>query len=297
MIKYFLKEAIHSLKSKSILTIIALSVISFFLSLFVLISLNANLLILGLIKNTNLIVYLEDELRIEEIVQLKQKIGKFREVAEVAYTSKEEALKKLEEDLKDQKDILEGIDTNPLPASLEVKLRQDKVLLNWQESGATILAQKLQGLKGVSEVDYGKEIVKIFGEAILIVKIIFAIISLVLVIGILVITFSTIRLTMLSHRHEIEIMKLVGATNWFIRWPFLIEGMLKVFLGQGLAFLFLFLLYKFIDFKLRTTFAFFSFSFIFLPPVFTVSLILFSLFLGFAGSLISCYHFSTKSEE
>ncbi|MBU1487247.1 FtsX-like permease family protein [bacterium] len=159
------------------------------------------------------------------------------------------------------------------------------------------MAKKICGLKGVTEVDYGERIVKIFGEAIQIVKIIFTAIGLVLMVGILVIIFSTIRLTLLSRRHEIEIMKLVGATNWFIRWPLLIEGMLKILLGQGLAFLFLFLLYKFIDFKLVTTFAFFSFSFVFLPPIFIAGLTLFSLFLGFTGSLISCYHFSTQSEE
>lgn len=297
MLNYFVKEALHSFKSKSVLTITALSVILFFLSLFILISLNANLLILGLIKNSNLIVYLEDELKIEEIVELKKKIGRFREVAQVIYTSEEEALEKLKKDLGGEKDILEGIEDNPLPASLEVKLRQEEILFNWQESRATLLAGKIQGLKGVTEVDYGERVVKIFGEAIRIVKIIFTAIGLVLILGILVIMFSTIRLTLLSRENEIEIMKLVGATNWFIRWPFLIEGMLKILLGQGLALLFLFLLYKFIDFKLVTTFAFFSFSFIFLPLAFIAGLILFSLFLGFTGSLISCYHFSTRSEE
>jgi cell division transport system permease protein len=145
-------------------------------------------------------------------------ISEFKGVREVKFVSREEGAQWLEKSL-GVKNLFITTD-NPLPDTLDIKL-DPKV-------NVKRLVKQINSLDGIDEVAYGKTFVE---AMLIIVQIIWVIgISLVVIVGLVVlyIIVNTIRLTVLTRWKEIEIMKLVGATDWFIRWPFILEG---IFLG------------------------------------------------------------------
>jgi cell division transport system permease protein len=173
-------------------------------------------------------VYLTEDVEPEP---LKTKISEFKGVKEVRFVSKEDGAKWLEQSL--GVNNLFVTSDNPLPDTLDIKLAT--------EVNVKKLVQKINTLDGVDEVAYGKT----FVEAMLvIIQIIWILgLSLVAIVALVVlyIIVNTIRLTVLTRWKEIEIMKLVGATDWFIRWPFILEG---IFLGLGGSLISLLLLSK-----------------------------------------------------
>ncbi|HYH02195.1 MAG TPA: permease-like cell division protein FtsX [Bacillota bacterium] len=213
---YFTKEAANGLLRNGLMTLTAVGTITL------------ALIILGsfyvLITNTNhfaemakgvleIRVYLKDK---SNAVSLQNKILAMEGVKEVRYVSKQEGAKWLEKTL-GVKEIFMTTD-NPLPDMINIKLKDDA---NVKE-----LATKVNVLPGVEEIEYGQTFVE---SMMIIVQVITAVgIGLVIIIGIVVlyIIINTIRLTVFARRKEIEIMKLVGATDWFIRWPFLLEGIM-----------------------------------------------------------------------
>lgn len=162
-------------------------------------------------------VYLEESVEPEP---LRAAISEFKGVKDVRFVSKEEGAKWLEQSL-GVKGLFVTSD-NPLPNTLNIELATD---VNVKK-----LVRRINALDGVDEVAYGKT----FVEAMLVIIQIIWILGLSLVgivaLVVLYIIVNTIRLTVLTRWKEIEIMKLVGATDWFIRWPFILEG---IFLGLG----------------------------------------------------------------
>jgi cell division transport system permease protein len=162
-------------------------------------------------------VYLKEDVDPEP---LRTAISEFKGVKEVRFVPKEEGAKWLEQSL-GVKNLFMTSD-NPLPDTLDIKLAT--------EVNVKKLVRRINDLDGIDEVAYGKT----FVEAMLVVIQIIWILGLSLVgivaLVVLYIIVNTIRLTVLTRWKEIEIMKLVGATDWFIRWPFIMEG---IFLGLG----------------------------------------------------------------
>lgn len=142
-------------------------------------------------------------------------------VKEAAYVSKEDALERLREQFQEQKDILEGLEeNNPLRDSIEVRATETELVEG--------LTREIGKIDGVSAVDYGQETVEKLLKVTRAVRIGgLALVVLLLVATVLTIS-NTIRLAVYARRREISIMKLVGATDWFIRRPFMLEG---IFLG------------------------------------------------------------------
>src|SRR5680860_721685 len=123
--------------------------------------------------------------------------------------------------------VLKDLPSNPLPASFEVALKDPKL--------AGTVAVKFDGRPIVEEVRYGKEIAERIFKVTSVVRNISGVFVLLLgAVSILLIS-NTIRLSIYARRREVEIMKLVGATNWFIRWPFIIEGLTVGLLGAASA--------------------------------------------------------------
>lgn len=173
-------------------------------------------------------VYLEEG---ADPVRLQSAMNELDGVKSVQFVSKEDGARWLEKQL-GVKNLFVTAD-NPLPDMLDIKLKDDARI--------KALVAKVNALDGVDEVVYGKT----FVEAMLVVvRLIWVFgLSLVIIIGLVVlyIITNTIRLTVLARWREIEIMKLVGATDWFIRWPFMLEG---IILGAGGALVSIVLLSK-----------------------------------------------------
>ncbi|MDD4896577.1 MAG: permease-like cell division protein FtsX, partial [Atribacterota bacterium] len=231
---FYLKEAFLSAKKNSIIsfaTVICLTATLIIMGIFLILSLNLNIFLANVESQLIAVSYLKDNLSEEEIRKLAKEISGLDGVREVHYISKEEALQQLKEDLDEHADILAGMPENPLPSSLEIKVYETDYL----EEVALQVAQ----YNGIEEVNYGGEITN---NVILLFDFIrktgLGIIAVLLGISILIM-FSVIKISIHSRQQEIEIMALVGATSWFIRWPFIIEGFLKGLVSSFIAFLLL----------------------------------------------------------
>jgi cell division transport system permease protein len=177
-------------------------------------------------------VFLYDDATKSEISELERRISHIRHVAAVDYVTKEQALTILRDRLKD-KSILDELNHNPLPASFNVKLddpdQADSVRSALQPPNAkgkpTPISPIIEEVKDSRE-EAGK-ILAVTGA----VKLILSVITGLLVLASLGLVGNTIRLSIYARRREVEVMRLVGATNWFIRWPFMIEGVIVGFVG------------------------------------------------------------------
>lgn len=170
-----------------------------------------------------------------DIVAAQLYLQNLPEVKQVRYISNDEALQKFKEANADDPDVttaLEELDDNPLPASLVVQAYHledyEYVMKQFENSEYDLLAEKKNFADNQAIIDRLSAITWRMYQAGLIVSAVFVLISVVLM-------FNTIRLAIYAHREELGIMKLVGATNWFIRAPFILEGLLYAILASVLA--------------------------------------------------------------
>jgi cell division transport system permease protein len=175
-----------------------------------------------------------------EINDLQGKLEGIAHVAEVKFISKAQALKTLESELEDKR-IVEELKFNPLPNSFEVK-PDDAANLRAIQKAVFPNGPKGQPFSSIinNEFDrtFGQKKVEQVTSAL---KIILTVITALLVLASLMLIGNTIRLSIYTRRREVEVMRLVGATRWFIRWPFMIEGVVVGFVGGLLAILILWL--------------------------------------------------------
>src|SRR6476620_8904868 len=183
---------------------------------------------------------LYDDATKAEIAALKTKLEGVPHVAEVTFISKSEALATLKGELKDDS-IVEELHTNPLPNSFEVKADDAANLPAIREA---VYPNGAQG-EPISSIivkpfDRQQSSAKI-EQVTSALKIVLTVITALLVLASLMLVGNTIRLSIYTRRREVEVMRLVGATRWFIRWPFMIEGVVVGFVGGLLAILILWL--------------------------------------------------------
>lgn len=181
--------------------------------------------------------YLKDEISQERIAALTQEIALIPGVKSTIFVSNTEALERLGERLGDRKDLLASYQAdNPLRHSFEVYATEGEKVIG--------LAEGLQKLEGIAEVRYGREEVEKLMSMTQALRIGMLLLVAGLSVATLFVLMNTIRLTVYARRQEIQIMKFVGASDWFIRWPFLLQGMLLGLLGALVAGGVLFLLYS-----------------------------------------------------
>jgi cell division transport system permease protein len=247
-ISFFLKEAFGSLRRNYFMTIAAL--VTVFLSILVLGGVlvfvyTTDALLKEVEQKVEITVFLktDPDPTPEQTAAMQTKIRGWSEVKSSTFVSKEEALQRLKEDFKDDPSILEGLTSNPLPGSFEIALRDPQMV--------DTVAARFEGDPIVDEVNYGKEIAdKIFSVTSQARNFLVIFIVLLGIVAILLIS-NTIRLSIFARKREVEIMKLVGATNWFIRWPFLIEGVFVGFVGAAAAAVVVLVLNSFLIGKIR----------------------------------------------
>jgi len=183
-------------------------------------------------------VYLKDNVSDELKTYLENEIKSWDEISQVNFISKDQALEKFKKD-NEGSEILKEIQGNPLPASFELELKSpekvEQVALRFMDKDGNFI-------EGVDEVIYGQNYVqKLFSITAIVGTIAFLII-IVLLLAAIVLIFNTIRLSVHARRKEIEVMKLVGATNWFVRLPFLFEGFFEGFIGSIISVVLLYFL-------------------------------------------------------
>jgi cell division transport system permease protein len=236
--QYFFKESTSSMRRNMALTVAAVMVTA--LSLFILGVVSTmvhtgNGVAADMKERVDEIrVFLKDTVTVEERASIQNFIQKMDEVKSATYISKDDAMREYKIMFKEDPAMLQEIEGNPLPASFRVRMKDPKY--------NAVVAKRLETRPEVSEDASGKKEIK--NEQNVVEKVL-RITGMVKSIGVLVtIAFGivavalvaiTIRMAIYSRRKEIGIMKLVGATNWFIRWPFMVEGVIEGFLGAMFA--------------------------------------------------------------
>ncbi len=231
---YVLREALRAFRRAPLLAglsagMIALSL--FLVGLFGIAAYNIRRVLERVESRVEVIAYLTDDATPEAVSEAQRQIAGYPEVREVRYISKEAALMRAKRELPEFESLFGGLDANPLPASVEVMLKPNQAGPQVVES----VAARIKLYNFVEDVRYGSEwLDKIFllrrvaATASLVLGAAFAIVA-SLIIG------AAIRMAIYARRDEIVIMRLVGATENFVRQPFLLEGLLAGVVGGVLA--------------------------------------------------------------
>lgn len=242
---YFTKEAFASFKKNWIMTIAAITTVAltlFIVGVFVLVAIFGNAALKKIESMVGVVeIFIKESATPQDIESFQAKVNKWSEVGDLQYISKEEAWKRLKEDLKDSPEMLEAVSGNPLPASLRIKLKDphdvNKVVKRLEkDKDITKIVDNAD-----QDIKYGKGVTTRLFTVTYVLRIGGIAIIFILCFASLVLIVNTIRLAIFARRKEVAIMKLVGASNWFIRWPFLLEGIYEGLLGSLIVALILFL--------------------------------------------------------
>jgi cell division transport system permease protein len=232
-------------------------------------------------------VYLVDEVDSRSRNEILSTIEGFPSAEIKEFTSKDQALVEMRNALGPHAKLLDRLSKNPLPASIEVVFK----LTDETATGLHDLEKRLRQLNGIDEIHSSDGMLRRFRGIIGLTATAGFVVTGVLVAGVLFIVTNTIRLTIYSRKEEIEILKLVGATDWFIKAPFLLEGLLHGVLGGGIALLTIFFGYLAIASERVRILDLVVLEFSFLPWRYALSVFLIGLFIGVLGSFISVGRF------
>lgn len=240
---YFVSESITNFRRNWVMSLGA--VITIYLSLllvgvFIATGFVVNSVVQSVEDKVTIQVFLKDGAATADVNALQEKLLDDTLVKGVDYTSKKEALEKFKKDMAQSPEIIDQLEGNPLPASLDVTLKDPRTVQKMVDriKGDDLFLKVADRPDNPEEsLKYGQQIVKrlfAFTRVVRVIEVVF-----VMMLGVVSLIFinNTIRLAIYARRKEIGIMRLVGASNWFIRTPFLLEGVLQALIGAGLAIL------------------------------------------------------------
>ncbi|MBN1298648.1 MAG: ABC transporter permease [Actinobacteria bacterium] len=239
--RYFFGETFSGLRRNFLMFFTAITTVAitlFIVGFFLIIVYDVQAILSSVKSQVEVAVYLKDNATDELKSYLEQEIKSWDEVSEVIYVSKEQALEKFKQD-NEGSDILKEIQGNPLPASFEIRLQSPEKV---EQIALRFLTKDGTYIDGVDEVIYGQNYVQRLFSITAIAGSIAFLIIIMLLLAAIVLIYNTIRLSIHARRKEIEVMKLVGATNWFVRIPFLFEGFFEGFLGSVISVILLFIM-------------------------------------------------------
>lgn len=233
MIRFFISSAFKNLwesKVTSLFTAVTLSVALGFLGTYLAVFMNMKAALDLMSEKFPLTVYLSDHVSQAQTDAVRDRISGSPLVSSVAYTSKDKALEDFRGERKDEAALIDSLGTNPLPASLDVGLRPEV-----QTEAAAALVAEIRGMQGVDEVNYMQEEAGRLRSLLASFRMAGLALGLAVLMGVVFISYSTLRLAVLNHSEEIAVMKLMGAARMFIMGPFLLEGLFQGLIAAGLS--------------------------------------------------------------
>ena len=287
-IEYYFREVILSMIRNRWMTFASIGTVAvslFVLGVFLILVMNMNKMASSLESQVQISVYINDNLPEQGRKEIERMTRDMKSVTAIKYVPREEALKILRERLGENKKILDALgESNPLPNSFLVTVKNaDDV-----KKTATLISD----LYGVEEVKYGQDVAANLFELTHLIRFFGLILMGLLLFATVFIISNTIRLTVFARRKEIAIMKYVGATDWFIRWPFILEGVGLGFIGGGVSALALRSFYSAMIEKIYESLAFFPMveQYPFMNYL-TIALIVAGILIGILGSTVSLKRF------
>ncbi|MBM3707845.1 MAG: ABC transporter permease [Actinobacteria bacterium] len=229
--RYFFGETFTGMRRNFLMFFTAITTVAitlFIVGFFLIVIYDIQGILTSIKSQVEVAVYLKDNITDELKTYLENEIKGWDEVAEITFVSKEQALEKFRKE-NEGSEILKEIQGNPLPASFELELKSPEKV---EQIALRFLDKDGNFIEGVDEVIYGQNYVQKLFQITAITGSIAFLIIIMLLLATVVLIFNTIRLSIHARRKEIEVMKLVGATNWFVRIPFIFEGFFEGFIGS-----------------------------------------------------------------
>jgi len=259
---YFIRESLTSFRRNWVMSLGA--VITIYLSLLIVgVSVGGSMIASQIVKDVEekvqIRVFLKDGAAPADLDALQSVLESDARVKSVTYTTKEKALEEFAQTMSESPELVDQLETNPLPASFDVDLKtpQDVIavvdMIKAEPSFAAVADRPEDPEKSLK---YGQQIVNRLFAFTRILRIVGVVFIVMLAVISLIFINNTIRLAIYSRRKEIGIMRLVGASNWFIRTPFMLEGVLQSLVGAALALLTLGLIQAFVMPKVVETVSF-----------------------------------------
>lgn len=286
--EYFVRETFKSIRRNQFMSLASVSTVALsllVLGIFMVMVFNTNHVAKFLETQVQISVYMSDSASKETLTATDKTLKALPGVTSVKAITKDEALERFKERLGGQTNLLDFIgEENPFPYSFEVHVDKPERISE--------LAPKIDELEGVETAKFGQDVVENIFKLTKIMRIGGILLVLLLAMATLFIIVNTIRITVFARRREVTIMKYVGATDWFIRWPFLLEGMFLGFSGALVAAFVITQAYGAILSSVHATLAFFP-----LLPAWplllyiNITLIVIGTAIGAAGSSISLRKF------
>jgi cell division transport system permease protein len=289
---YFFERAWANMRQNLFATLVTTGTVALsllILSLLLLVFVNLEGIADGWSGRVQVSVFFPAELGPQELASLKGAILKIPATKAVEYVSQDEALRRFRERMVGQESLLEGVTSEVLPSSLEITLNRSARTIE----GTDAYVAALRRIPGIGEVQYGEEWVRRFNTFLIFMRLLAAVVGGFLLLAVSFIVGNTIKLTIYARREELELLSLVGATRFFIKAPFLLEGILQGAVGAILAVTALFgcwlaFFHNAENFlALNPTTA----GLCFLPPGHVVAVIAIGAFLGLVGSLAALKRF------
>ena len=244
-IDYVLRETGSNLSRNITLTLASILTVVVSLTLF-----GSALLLQQGVQNANnrfkggieFIVYLQPDVTAAQTASIKKQLESSPDVKRATYVNQDETYQEFKRLFKDTPQLVESVDAKVLPPSFRVAPRiKDPQVVN-------ALGAQFNNKPGVYEVVFAYELIQRIQQTFNKIGVRFLAAAVLLLIAALMLIVNTIRVAMFARRREIEVMKLVGATNWFIRVPFIVEGVIQTLLGAAIGVGFMtFLIRPFID--------------------------------------------------
>jgi len=264
---YFMKESATSFRRNWVMSLGA--IITIYLSLLLVgISLGSGMLLGQVVESfedkVSVRLFLKDGAPAEQVDAMQAELLANEMVATVVYTTKEQALEEFKQRYaEDSPEMIESLSGNPLPASLDIELRDPRnvsTVVEQIKASPNFLAVADRPDDPAKSLEYGEEIVEKLFTVTRIIRVVSIVFVAMLAVISLIFINNAIRIAIYARRKEIAIMRLVGASNWFIRTPFLFEGVLQSLVGALLAIGTLSILYFYVLPKLSELMAFLPLS-------------------------------------
>lgn len=287
---YFLNKGFANILSHRFVHLISIGTISIsilFVGVFLLLFLNVNSWVQQWGQALTMSVYLRPGIDAEAKKRIEAVLGDLAGAELRGFITPEMAKKDLIEALGDQAGLLDGLGDIEFPASFEIVFTD----VSRHDIDPHEIKAELEGLDGVDEVQYSEQWIERFEGFLYVLKLVGAIIGILLCVAVLFITTNTIKLTIYARRDEIEISKIVGASDWFVKMPFLIEGAIQGLVSGLLALAILLLIHSLFSLQSFHLFGIPIIEVVFLSKGHAISLLGLSLALGLTGSFIAIGRF------
>lgn len=238
-------------------------------------------------KGVRLMVYLKADTSESSRLDTKFRLQNISGVKAAQFISKQDALNRLKEQMEHHSALLDNLKTNPLPDAFEVILQPD----TRNSTELEFIAERIAGLPAVAEVEYGRQWIQRFTNIINLFSLAGYAIGSMFFMAAVFIVANTIRLMLYARREEINIMRLVGATDRFIKIPFYLEGMIQGGIGSLIGLSVLLAGYYTLAVHFRQTGGINLVSLRFFSPVVCLAIVLGGILVGWLGCLISLKQF------